>query len=176
MKFLYQYLHGISILASQFFGLVHQLITKTAEGDAKIVVLQVANQINNDNLEILAQIVQAEKEHRQQSDGPLDQWVRGRNKDISELRANTTLTKEQVKQVQAELSRESAKNDRIAQEQTAALARVEEKIAKVMQSSQNLVELKTTVAQQFQEARAVSISTMAESKMGIRNLSTRHLP
>ena len=57
MKFLYEHLHGISIQASQFSGLVHQQITRTAEGDAKIVALQVANQSNNDNLEILAQIV-----------------------------------------------------------------------------------------------------------------------
>ena len=40
MKFLYEHLHGISIQASQFSGLVHQQITKTAEGDSKIVALQ----------------------------------------------------------------------------------------------------------------------------------------
>ena len=64
MKYLYEPLHGISIQASQFSVLVYQQITKTAEGDAKIVALQVANQSNNDNLKILAQIVQAEKNHR----------------------------------------------------------------------------------------------------------------
>ena len=79
MKFLYEHLHGISIQASQFSGLVHQQITKRAEGDAKIVALQVANQSNNDYLEILAQIVQAEKNHRLERDGALDNWVRGRN-------------------------------------------------------------------------------------------------
>ena len=57
MKFLYEHLHGISIQASQFYILVHQQITKMAEGDTKIVALQVANQRNNDNLENLAQIV-----------------------------------------------------------------------------------------------------------------------
>ena len=97
MKFLYEHLHGISIQASQFSGLVHQQITKTAEGDAKIVALQVANQSNNDNLEILAQIVQAEKNHRLERDGALDNWVRGQNQDISELKGNTTLPKEQVR-------------------------------------------------------------------------------
>ena len=66
MQFLYEHLHAISIKASQFSGLVHQQLTQTAEGDAKIVALQVTNQSNNDNLEILAQIVQAEKNHRQQ--------------------------------------------------------------------------------------------------------------
>ena len=83
MKFLYEHLHGISIQSSQFLGLVHQQITKTAEGDAKIVALQVANQSNNDNLQILAQIVQAEKNHELERDGALDIWVRGRNQDIS---------------------------------------------------------------------------------------------
>ena len=54
MKFLYEHLHSISIQASQFSGLVHQQITKSAEGDAKIVALQVANQSNNNNLKTLA--------------------------------------------------------------------------------------------------------------------------
>ena len=61
MKFLYEHIHGISIQAIQISGLVHQQITKTAEGDEKIVTLQVSNQSNNDNLEILDEIVQAEK-------------------------------------------------------------------------------------------------------------------
>ena len=64
MKFLYKHLHGISIQASQFSGLVHQQITKMAEGDAKIVALQFANQCNIDNLAILAQIVQAERNYQ----------------------------------------------------------------------------------------------------------------
>ena len=77
MKFLYDHLLGISIQGSQFLTLVHQQITKTAEGDAKIVALQVANQSNNDNLEILAQIVQLEKNHCMQRGSALDHWVRG---------------------------------------------------------------------------------------------------
>ena len=135
MKFRYEHLHGISIQASQFSGLVHQQITKTAEDNAKIVALQVANQSNNDNLEILAQIVQAEKNNRLEKDGALDNWVRGRNQDISELKGDTTLTTEQVRKVQLELDWERARNNRIAQDQTAALARVEEKIAKELQST-----------------------------------------
>ena len=43
MQFLYEHLHGISIQASQFSGMVYQHITKTAEGDAKIIALQAAN-------------------------------------------------------------------------------------------------------------------------------------
>ena len=73
-----------------------------AKGDAKIIALQVTNHSNNDNLEIVAQIVQAEKEHRLKSDGALDKWVRGQNKDISERRGDTTHTQEQVKQVEAQ--------------------------------------------------------------------------
>ena len=99
-----------------------------------IVALQVANQSNNNNLEILAQIVQAEKNHHQQREGDLDNWVRGQNKDISELKVNTTVTKEQVRKVQMELDWERARNNRITQNQTAALAWMEEKIAKTLQS------------------------------------------
>ena len=72
MKFLYEHLHGISIQAREFSGLVLQQITKTAEGDPKNVAQQVANQSNNDNLEIRAQIVQADMEHRLQRDEALD--------------------------------------------------------------------------------------------------------
>ena len=75
IKFLYEHLHGISIQASQFSGLVHQQITRAAEGDEKIVALQVANQSNNDNLEILAQIVEADKNHQIERDGALDNRV-----------------------------------------------------------------------------------------------------
>ena len=99
MTFLYEYLYGISIQDSQFSDLVHLQITKTAEGDAKIVALQVANQSNNDNLEILAQIVQAENNHQLERDGALENWVRGRKQNISELKGDTTLTKEQVRKV-----------------------------------------------------------------------------
>ena len=176
MKFLYEDLHGISIQASQFSGLVHQQITKTAEGNVKIVALQVANQSNNDNLEILAQIVQPEKNHRPQRDRALDHRVRGKNQDISELKGDTILTKEQVHKVQMELNWERARNNCIAQDQAAALARVEEKIAKAIQSTQNLEELKAKVIQNFQEARAESVSTTAEIRKGIRNLSTRCPP
>ena len=115
---LYEVLHGISIQASKFSGLVHQHITKTAEGEAKIVALQVANQSNNDNLEILTQIVQAKKDHRLQRDGALDNWVRGQDQDISELKGDTTLTKNEVHMIQMELDWEKARNKYIADEQS----------------------------------------------------------
>ena len=49
MRFVHKHLHGTSIQASQFSGLLHQLITKRAVGEAKSVALQVVNQSNNDN-------------------------------------------------------------------------------------------------------------------------------
>ena len=176
MRFLYKHLYGISIQASQFSSLVHQQITKTAEGDSKIAALEVAKQSKNNNLEILAQILLAEKSNRIQRDGALDNWVRGRNQDISELKGDTTLTKEQVRKVQMELDWERARNNRIAQDQADALARVEEKIAKAIHSTQNLEELKATVTRNFQEARAESVSTTVEIRKGIRNLFTRRPP
>ena len=75
-----------------------------------------------------------------------------------------------------ELDWERARNNRIAQDQTAALARVEEKIPKALQSTQNLEELKATVAKNFQEARTESVSTTADIRKEIRNLSTRRPP
>ena len=103
----------------------------------------------------------------------MDNWVRGRNQNISELKGDTTLTKEQVLKVQMELDWERARNNRIAQDQTAALARVEEKIAKPLQSTQHLEELEATVAKNLQEARAESVSTTADIRRGIRNFLTR---
>ena len=73
-----------------------------------------------------------------------------------------------------ELDWERAKNNQIAQDPANALARVEEKIPKAIQSTQNLEELKATVTRNVQKARAESISTTAEIRKGIRNLSTRH--
>ena len=67
MNYLHQNLHGLATQASQFSGLVHQQLARTAEGEEKIVALQVANKSNNDNLEILAQIVQAEAKPEKQA-------------------------------------------------------------------------------------------------------------
>ena len=124
MKFLYEHLHGISIQASQFSGFVHLQITKTAEGDAKSVALQVAKQSNNHNLEILALIVQAEKNHRLQRKGAIDNWVRERKHDISELKGDITLTKNKDRKIQMKLDWEKALNKHIAEEQLEALARM----------------------------------------------------
>ena len=58
------------------------------------------------------------------------------------MKGDTTLTKEQVGKVQMELDWERARNNCIASDQMAALPRMEEKIAKTLQSAQNLEELK----------------------------------
>ena len=72
MTYLHQNLHGLATQTSQFSGLVHQQLARTAEGEEKIVALQVANKSNNDNLEILAQIVQAEAKKRNKHDSHLE--------------------------------------------------------------------------------------------------------
>ena len=72
-----------------------------------------------------------------------------------------------------ELDWERARNNQIAKDQTAALARMEEKMAKTLQFTQNLEELKKAVTQNLQEARAESDSTTAEMRKGLRNLSMR---
>ena len=51
---------------------------------------------------------------------------------------------------------------------------MEEKIAKTMQSTQNLEELKAKVNKNFQEAIAESVSTTKEIRKRIWNLSTWH--
>ena len=81
MNYLHQNLHELATQASQFSGLVHQQLAYTAKGEEKIIALQVANKSNNNNLEILAQILQAEAARRnalhQQKKMPLDEISRG---------------------------------------------------------------------------------------------------
>ena len=108
MTYLYQSLHGLATQASQFSGLVHQLLAQTAEGEEKIVALQVANKSNNDNLEILAQIVQAEAKKRNEHDSHLETWARKKNQEVLGLKSDKTLTKGQVAQLQEQLREEQA--------------------------------------------------------------------
>ena len=89
------------------------------------------------------------------------------------MKGDTTLTKEQVCKVQMELDWERARNNRITSDQMAALARMEEKIAKTLQSAHNLEELEKEVTKNLQEARAESVSTTADIRKGLRNLSIR---
>ena len=92
------------------------------------------------------------------------------------MKGDATLTKEQLRKIETELNWEKARNARIAYDQTAGLAKIEEKIAKTLESTQNLEELKKAVTKNFQEARVESISTKAEIRKGHQNLSTRQPP
>ena len=82
---------------------MHQKLAHTAEAEEKIIALQVANKSNNDNLEILAQIIQAEAAQRNDLDTKLDTWARKKNQEVSALRGDTTLTKEEITQLRNEL-------------------------------------------------------------------------
>ena len=92
------------------------------------------------------------------------------------MKGDATLTKEQLWKIEAELNGEKGKHAIIAYDQTAALVKVKEKIAKTLESTQNLEELKKVVTKNFQEARAELVSTTAELRKGFRKLSTRHPP
>ena len=63
------------------------------------------------------------------------------------MKGNTTLMKQHVCKVQMELDWERARNNRINQDKTPPPAWMEEKIAKTLQSTQNLEELKKPVTQ-----------------------------
>ena len=108
MTYLHQNLHGSATQASQFSGLVNQQLARTAEGEEKIVSLQVANKSNNNNLEILAQIVQAEAKKRNEHDSHLETCARMKNQEVSGLKSDTTLTKGQVARLQEQLREEQA--------------------------------------------------------------------
>ena len=83
--------------------MVHQHIHRTDEGEEKITALQVANESNNNNLEILAQIVQGEAALRNDSNSKIEHWAKQKNKEVSEFLGDTTLTKEQVSQLRNKL-------------------------------------------------------------------------
>ena len=83
------------------------------------------------------------------------------------LKGDRTLKKEQVSKVQIERDWERVRNNRIAQKQAKALAKMEEKIAKAIQSTQNRKELEEILTKNFQEAKAEFISNIAEIRKGI---------
>ena len=128
MQYLQQHLHGLATQASQFTSMVHQHIHRTAEGEEKITALQVANESNNDNLEILDPIVQGKAALRNDKDSTIEHWAKQKNKAVSELLGDSTLTKEQVSQLRNELQWERAENQREREQQIKALAAIEEKV------------------------------------------------
>ena len=162
MNYLHQNLHGLATQASQFSGLVHQRLARTAEGEEKIVALQVANKSNNDNLEILAQIVQAEATWRNELDTKLDSWAREKNQEVSALRDDTTLTKEEITQLRNELQWERTNRRKEKEAQTKAIANLEAKVNTALANSSTLEKARQEVATNLRAARAESMSTTAE--------------
>lgn len=138
MNYLHQNLHGLATQASQFSGLVHQQLARTAEGEEKIVALQVANKSNNDNLEILAQIVQAEAARRNKLDSELDSWARKKNQEVSALKCDTTLTKDEITQLRNELQWERTNRRKEKESQTRAIADLETKVNTALAYSSTL--------------------------------------
>ena len=173
MNYLHQNLHGLATQASQFSGLVHQQLARTAEGEEKIVVLQVVNKSNNDNLEILAQIVQAEAAQRNVLDTKLDSWARKKNQEVSALRGDTTLTKEEITQLRNELQWERTNRRKEKEAQTKAIADLETKVNTVLANSSTLEKARQEVATNLRAARAESMSTMAEITERLAQVPTR---
>ena len=173
MNYLHQNLHGLATQASQFSGLVHQQLARTAEGDEKIVALQVANKSNNDNLEILAQIVQAEAAQRNELDTKLDTWARKKNQKVSALRGDTTLTKEEITQLRNELQWERTNRRKEKEAQTKAIADLETMVNTMLANTSTLEKARQEVATNLRAARAESMSTTAEITERLAQVPTR---
>ena len=173
MNYLHQNLHGLATQASQFSGLVHQQLARTAEGEEKIVALQVANKSNNDNLEILAQIVQAEAARRNELHTKLDTWARKKNQEVSASRGDTMLTKEEITQLRNELQWERTNRRKEKEAQTKAIADLETKVNTARAKSSTLEKARQEVATNLRAARAESMSTTAEITERLAQVPTR---
>ena len=173
MSYLHQNLHGLATQASQFSGLVHQQLARTAEGEEKIVALQIANKSNNDNLEILAQIVQAEAKKRNEHDNQLDSWARKKNQEVSGLRTETTLTKGQVAELQEQLRQERAFRLNDQSNQAKDIRRLEKRIVEAIENAESLEKAKEAVSVNMMKARASSHSTTAEIRAGVAQLGKK---
>ena len=173
MTYLHQNLHGLATQASQFSGLVHQQLARTAEGEEKIVALQVANKSNNDNLEILAQIVQAEAKKRNEHDSHLETWARKKNQEVLGLKSDTTLTKGQVARLQEQLREEQGYRLNNQANHDKDIARLEEWIIKAIEGAASLEKAKEAISVNLMQARASSASTTAEIRAGIAKLGKK---
>ena len=120
------------------------------------------NKINNDNLEIVAQIVQAEAARRNELETKLEKWARKKNQEVSELRGNTTQTKEEITQLWNELQWERTNRRKDKEAQTKAIADLETKVNTVLANSSTLEKARHKVATNLRAARAESISITAE--------------
>ena len=160
--YLHQNLHGLATQASQFLGLVHQQLARTAKGEEKIVALQVTNKSINDNQEILVQIVQAEAKKRNEHDSHLESWARKKNQEVSGLKSDTTLTKRQVARLQEQLREEQAFRLNNQANDEKAIARLEEQIIKAIEGAASLEKAKEAISGNRMQARASFASTTAE--------------
>ena len=173
MTYLHQNLHGLATQARQFSSLVHQQHAQTADGEEKIVALQVANKSNNDNLEILAQIVQAEAKKRNEHDSHLETWARKKNQEVSALKSNTTLTKGQVARLQEQLREEQAFRLNNQANHDKDIARLEEQIIKAIEGAASLEKAKEVISVNLMQARASSASMTAEIRARMAQLGKK---
>ena len=173
MHYLQHHLHGLATQAGQFFATVHQQIARTKAGEEKIMALEAVGKSHYDNLEILAQIVQAEAVLKSKKDTKIEQWAQQKNQKVSGLLGDSTLTKEQVSQLRQELQWEKAKNQREKDRQTLALAELEEKVNKTLENQKDMKTARQAVATDLREARAESLSTTADIRERLRKLSTQ---
>ena len=173
MTYLHQNLHGLATQASQFSGLIHQQLARTAKGNEKIVALQVANKSNNDNLEILAQIVQAEAKKRNEHDSHLENWARKKNQEVSGLESDTTLTKGQVARLQKQLREEQAFRMNNQANHEKDIARLEERIIKAIEGAASLEIAKEAIFVNLMQARASSASTTVQIRAGMAQLGRK---
>ena len=173
MTYLHQNLHGLATQASQFSGLVHQQLARTAEGEEKIIALQVANKSNNDNLEILAQIVQAEARKRNEHDSHLETCAQMKNQEVSGLKSDITLTKGQVARLQEQLREEQAFRLNNQANHEKDIARLVEWIIKAIEGAGTLEKAKEAISVDLMQARASSASTTAEIQAGVAQLGKK---
>ena len=132
-----------------------------------------ANKSNNDNLEILAQIVQAEAARRNELDTKLDTWARKKNPEVSALRGDTTLTKEEITQLRNELQWERTNRRKEKEAQTKAIADLEIKDNTALANSSTLEKARQEVATNLRAAREESMSTTAEITERLAQVPTR---
>ena len=170
MTYFHQNLHRLAMQASQFSRLVHQQLARTAEGEEKIVALQVANKSNNDNLEILAQIVQAEDKKKNEHDSHLESCARKKNQEVSGLKSDTTLTKGQVVRLQEQLREGQAFRLNNQANHEKGIAWLEERIIKAIEGAGSLEKAKELISVNQMQARASSASTTAKIRAGMAQL------
>ena len=137
------------------------------------MALKAARKSHCDNLEILAQIVQAEAVLTSKKDTRIEQWAQRKDQEVAGLLGDSTLTKDQVTQLRQELQWERAKNQREKDRQTQALAELKEKVIKTLANQKDMMIARQAVTIELRKARAESLSTTAEVQERLGTLSTK---